>query len=76
MFAWLAIIPVGAVIAYVVWQRRKKSPLAIVENKNETARQKILAEIAELDDQYEEGAIKEEDYTKLRSEKKRQLING
>jgi hypothetical protein len=74
-FAWLAIIPVAAVVAYVVWQRRKKSSLAIVENKNDSVRQKILAEIAELDDQFEVGLMKEEDYAKLRSEKKQQLIN-
>ena len=75
-FTWVAlglIVP-ASVLVFVYMQRRMK--LKPVSHQDSLARrkQRLIVELAELDDNFEGGTIPEEDYHKLRAEKKAQLV--
>ena len=74
---WLVII--GAVIligagigSFYVIRRNRRAPVVIQDNLTQR-RAQLLDEIAELDDRFEDGSIKEEYYRKLRDAKKAEL---
>ncbi len=78
-WVWLALIPVVLIIGGVgfVFLRRRKSqpvPASFEATDSVDIKEKLLAEIAELDDNFENGKIEENEYSRLRSEKKRKLV--
>lgn len=73
---WLAIALVllfaSFALGYVLLRRR---PQPVVSGDNlDQRRQRLLSDIAQLDDDFENGKISEELYQKARSEKKAQLV--
>ncbi|MFH1651847.1 MAG: hypothetical protein ABID87_07110 [Chloroflexota bacterium] len=75
-FLW--IIPVIAVAAglFIFYRARgRKAPAAVpLPGGTGEAKEALLAEIARLDDAFENGAISEEDYRMQRDEKKTRLV--
>ncbi|RJQ37366.1 MAG: hypothetical protein C4555_06530 [Dehalococcoidia bacterium] len=70
---WLVVVllvAAGGVAGYLVL--RKRLSRAKASGHGETAEAR-LRELAQLDDDFEDGKISEEDYHRLRSEKKRQI---
>ncbi|MCL5110472.1 MAG: carboxypeptidase-like regulatory domain-containing protein [Chloroflexi bacterium] len=62
-------------IAYPVLRRRRRAPLPPVESPNSDGEwERLVGEIAALDDDYEAGTLDEEQYQRLRVEKKAQLL--
>jgi hypothetical protein len=68
-WAWLAVIPLAGLAFFLI--RRRRSIPAGAEND----KQRLLDEIAALDDSYDNGEIDEEDYRKLRKQKKEHLLS-
>lgn len=69
----------GAVLAFVLARKRRDlQPAAVASVRHQRAddgeRQRLLAEIAQLDDDHELGAMTDEYYQRVRAEKKRRLI--
>jgi 5-hydroxyisourate hydrolase-like protein (transthyretin family) len=60
----------GAVAAVYLSRRKKPAPVSAREDDEEN---RLLAEIAQLDDDFEGGRIAEESYRAIRSEKKTEL---
>jgi hypothetical protein len=60
----------GAVAAVYLSRRKKPAPVSAREDDKEN---RLLAEIAQLDDDFEGGRIAEESYRAIRSEKKTEL---
>lgn len=54
--------------------KRRPQTITQLEESPASERERLLREIARLDDQYELGTISEEDYRSLRSEKKARLL--
>lgn len=54
--------------------RRRPAPERVPINDNDELRQQLLVELAQLDDDFENGSIPEEVYQKQRTEKKAQII--
>jgi len=75
-FKWvgvaLAIVGAGFCVGYPVVRRRSRR-LGAVPSESPTERRRILIEIARLDDDFEAGKLSEEEYQRLRAEKKAQL---
>jgi len=70
-YLWfLLLIPAGA-IAFFLVRRLRPARVAV-----DSEREQLLAEIAQLDDDFEAGRIDETVYRRLRAEKKRQLTGG
>lgn len=72
----VAVLILG-IIVYVFKRKRAVSvPSAVlsVEGDIEPQRQRLLREIAQLDDEFEQGSINEDIYRQRRSEKKAQLL--
>ena len=72
----IAVLILG-IIVYVFKRKRAVSvPPAVlsVEGDIEPQRQRLLREIAQLDDEFEQGSINEDIYRQRRSEKKAQLL--
>jgi hypothetical protein len=67
---FLLLIPAG-LIAVIVLRRGRRASIA-----SATERERLISEIAQLDDDFEDGKIEESVYRRLREEKKRQLISG
>jgi len=73
-WAWLALIPLAVGAGLIFIRKRNPRAVAAVTPDSNTTKDKLLAEIAELDDGFEEGQIAEEEYSRLRTQKKRQLM--
>ena len=67
----LILIVAGFVFVYLI---KRKRPQPISDGGVLSQQQRLLAELAELDDNFEEGGISEETYRRLRDEKKAELI--
>jgi hypothetical protein len=59
---------VGIVAALTVVRRKRAVPATVTRDEDEEGR--LLAEIAQLDDDFEAGKIGEESYLKVRAEMK------
>ncbi len=70
----LTLAALGAGFAFVYWLRRGRPQPAGTEGGLEQRRQGLLAELARLDDDFEDGKISEEAYRKLRTARKAQLV--
>jgi hypothetical protein len=78
-WAFYLIVPIAlavAAIGIVVTRRKKNVPQSVnlVSAENPDLKEKLLNEIAALDDSFEAGNIEEKEYQRLRSEKKRKLV--
>ena len=72
---WAAVALVVLAIGSFFFMRKKRlQPVRLEENINQK-RQRLLSELAELDDDFENDKIHEDVYRRLRSEKKAQLVN-
>lgn len=69
----LGIVGVTAGVAYPVLRRRRRVEATAAAGPGEGEWDRLVAEIADLDDRFEEGAISQQDYDRLRGEKKRRL---
>jgi len=67
----LILIVAGFVFVYLI---KRKRPQPVSDEGVLSQQQRLLAELAELDDNFEEGGILEETYRRLRDEKKAELI--
>jgi len=77
VFLWLLLIPAAALVVFIILRRKKKvlvPETAEIDEKLEkeiadvsAERQKLLLQIARLDDRFEAGAIGEPEYRQLRS---------
>lgn len=77
---WAAIIPsvlaFGLLVGFGIWRLNRSRQLAslksdvIIDDE-----ERLLLEIAQLDDKFEKGDIPEQDYLRLRGDKKEQLMN-
>jgi len=72
----VAVLILGIVVYVFKRKRRVSVPSAVlsVEGDIEPQRQRLLREIAQLDDEFEQGSINEDIYRQRRSEKKAQLL--
>ena len=68
----LAVLAAGVTFSYFI-RRKRLQPVSPVESY-EQRQQRLLVELAQLDDDFETGKIQEESYRRLRSVKKAQLI--
>ena len=75
---WLASILAIPVIGFlfVFALRRRKLRVVVPPGHEEQSCQEALAELAQLDDDFEDGKIDEEVYRRLRAEKKSQLMQS
>ena len=80
-FLWVVVpivaaVAVAAIAGFVLIKRRSKSDVELqpmpIEGRSETKEQ-LLRELADLDDQFESGGIPQEEYDRLRAEKKMRL---
>ncbi len=67
----LVLLSGGAGAAYLM--RRKTPQPSLVDNRLVQRQQRLLSDIAQLDDDFESGMINEEFYRRLRTEKKAEL---
>ncbi len=67
----LILIVVGFVFVYLI---KRKRPQPVIADGVLSQQQRLLAELAQLDDNFEEGGILEDTYRRLRDEKKAELI--
>ncbi|MBI2907399.1 MAG: hypothetical protein HYX92_07080 [Chloroflexi bacterium] len=81
MWLWpaLAVVPVAAGVGFVYMRSRALRPAAAPSGASEamglaSRRQSLLAQIADLDDRREAGAVLEEEYRALRVQKKAELL--
>lgn len=74
---WFTLIPLTLIVIIFVFVKKirtaKKGAVPEIGVENDADR--LMQEIAALDDNYEEGIINKDEYLKLRSEKKKQLID-
>ena len=77
-WVWLILIPVVAIIAVVgvLAAKRKNKPVTAPTGGPITVdlKEKLLEEIAALDDDFSAGKVDEKEYNRLRAEKKRKLV--
>ena len=75
---WLALILailIGGFL-FVFTLRRRKLVVEVPPESKEKAYQEVLTELAQLDDDFEDGKIDKEVYRRLRDEKKSQLLQS
>jgi hypothetical protein len=77
---WVVIIPsvlaLGLLVGFVIWKVNRSSQSASLESDVIIDDEEILLrEIAQLDDKFEKGDISEDDYQRLRRDKKERLID-
>ena len=82
MLLWVVVISVlllifGLAVGYGIIRMRSKpsSSEPVLTDSLSLLKEKLLREIAELDDLFESGGIPEEEYEKLRAEKKAKLLD-
>jgi hypothetical protein len=73
MFIIGAVVLIIVVIAFVYLYRKKKEAPVAGKGDLEKRQARLLEDLAELDDRFEDGSIKEDYYQKLRDEKKAEL---
>ncbi len=68
----LAVIVAGFIFVFLI---RKKKPIPVSNDDDLSLRkQRLLAELADLDEDFEDGRISKKDHDQLRTEKKAELI--
>ena len=74
--AWVIVVPILLVFAFVLGFLilRKRPQPAVSEDDLDQRMQRLLVDIARLDDDFESGEIAEKAYHRMRSEKKAQLV--
>ena len=72
MLGLLVVLGVGGGFIYLM--KRKNRQMVSLENSPEQLRRRLLLDIAGLDDDFESGKLEKETYTKLRAERKSQLV--
>jgi uncharacterized membrane protein len=78
----LLLIPGAVIVIFLILRRKKKSQTAETAEETPTEsdaetpgeKQKLLMEIAEMDDRFQDGLIEEQEYRKLRAAKKQKLL--
>jgi LPXTG-motif cell wall-anchored protein len=73
LWVLLALILIVAGFVFVYLMKRKR-PQPVSDEGVLSQQQRLLAELAELDNEFEDGRIPEEAYRRVRAEKKAQLI--
>jgi hypothetical protein len=78
-WAWLVLIPVAGILVGIIILKRRKSTAIAVNSEESSAnadenKDEVMAEIAELDDSYENGDISEEEYKTTRKKLKQKLL--
>jgi len=68
----LVVLSGGFGLSYLL--RKKSVHLVSSDNEPDRRRQRLLTEIAQLDNDFEDNKIPEEHYSRLRTEKKAQLV--
>ena len=71
--AWVLGLVVIGFVAIFVWRRKKAVSVVTASDIGKNG-QALLTELAELDDAFENGSLAENEYRKLRSEKKNALV--
>jgi len=74
IWVFLALAVLGGAFGLNRFLRGRRHQPVKVKDSHEQKKQRLLAEIAQLDDDFENGKISEEVYRKLRTEKKARLI--
>ena len=74
MWVVLAVVILGAASGFIYLKRKGRLQPVSHEDDFAQRRQRLLVELAQLDDDFEAGKIQEESYHRLRSVKKAQLI--
>ena len=72
---WVAltlVVLIGGFGFGYLWRRKKAQPVRVEDNLDQR-KQRLLVELAQLDDSFEDGKIPEEVYRKRRATKKNQL---
>jgi hypothetical protein len=69
----LVVLTGGFGLAYYVSRRRHLQP-AVIEDDLSQQKQRLLLELSQLDDDFEDGKIDAKSYRRLRAEKKSQLL--
>ncbi len=70
----LAVVILGAATGFIYLKRKGSLQPVSPEDSLDQKRQRLLVELAQLDDDFEAGKIQEESYRRLRSAKKTQLV--
>ncbi len=74
MWVVLAVVILGAASGFIYLKRKGRLQPVSHEDDFAQRRQRLLVELAQLDDDFEAGKIQEESYHRLRSAKKTQLV--
>ncbi|MBI4188586.1 MAG: hypothetical protein HY529_05205 [Chloroflexi bacterium] len=72
---WIILTIVGLSVSSVLLVRRRRLQPVLSRDNGELNQQRLLVELAQLDDDFEGGQIPEDSYRKLRAEKKSQLVS-
>ncbi|MBI2288623.1 MAG: hypothetical protein HYU83_06595 [Chloroflexi bacterium] len=72
---WIILTLVGLGAGSVLLVRRRQLQQVSSKDNGEQSRQRLLLELAQLDDNFESGQIPEESYRKQRTQKKSQLVS-
>ena len=73
-FRWAALVLLAAAVLVAGWYFFRKRGRPAVAADYEDSKQRLLRELAYLDDSFEMGTIDEEDYRRQRAEKKQRLM--
>ncbi len=74
LWVLLAVLVIGISFVFIFLMKKKRLQPVSDEGSLNLHKQQLLDELAELDDNFEDGNISEEAYRKLRAEKKAELI--
>lgn len=70
----IAVVVLGAAGGFAIMMKKKNIALTVGESSPDEMRRQLLLDIAQMDDDFEAGTLDKETYTKLRAEKKSQLV--
>ncbi|MBT3863223.1 MAG: carboxypeptidase regulatory-like domain-containing protein [Chloroflexi bacterium] len=71
---WVVGIALLAILGYAMYSSRKRNDLSSDDDNELVGRADVIAEIAELDEEFESGNIEEDDYNDRRDELKRLVL--
>ncbi len=71
---WVVGIALLAILGYAMYSSRKRSDLTSDDDDELVDRTDVIAEIAELDEEFESGKIEEDEYNERRDELKRLVL--